>query len=121
MGFRSTFVTEDKRVIWPQWFKDKYKNVVWFPKVSGVISSKRELKLYDTFTGPDWYSLVEDIQKSIDWTDGFDMFRLVFLHECGGITRCQIEKDGIKWSEPAEWWRIQQSTHDYCYGCSDVK
>ncbi len=102
MGFRSTFVTDSYDIKWPRWFINKWKDVIWFNKnCKGVLASKKEAKVYDR-----WEKLPSDIQKAINW-DEFRVgrFILVFLHECGGITRCQIERDVIKWSEP-ETWRI---------------
>lgn len=44
---------------------------------------------------------------------------LVWLHECGGITRIEIHNDRILWSEPEEWKKVDNITHEYCNGCSD--
>jgi hypothetical protein len=65
-----------------------------------------------------WETLHEDIQRAIDWGEFLGLkFILVYLHECGGITRCQIEKDSIKWTEPETWRATEGVTHNY--GCSD--
>lgn len=116
MGFRSTFTIEDYRIKWPEWFVDKYKDSVWFNDDStGVISSKHEAKTYGLFS-----DLHLDIQKAINW-DNFSLnIVLVYLHECGGITRCQISRSSIKWSEPTEWHETNGIQHNYCYGCSDT-
>lgn len=116
MGFRSTFTTSDYDIQWPQWFRDKYAGMIWFTDDEcGPLHSVHEAKTY-----MDWKFLPEDIQAAIDWAE-FDLnFVLVYLHECGGITRCQIEKDAIKWSEPTEWRLTDGVDHSYCYGCSDV-
>ncbi len=116
MGFRSTFVTEDYSIAWPQWFRDKYGASIHFPASgSGAISSAHEEKCYGLLG-----DLPEDIQKAIDWKDFSLSFVVVFLHECGGVTRCQIERDSIKWSEPEGWTQTSGVTHNYCYGCSDA-
>lgn len=115
MGFRSTFVTEDSLVAWPDWFVEKYASTINFhAEKKGSISSNAEWKTYGI-----WAELHKDIQKLIDW-DNRENFVMVFLHECGGITRCQIEKDVIKWSEPTGWRASNWVEHDYCYGCSDA-
>lgn len=119
MGFYSTFVTEDAYIEWPDWFIEKYKDWVYFKdNKSGLISSKQESKTYST-----WEDLPEDIQKvlkeSSEW-DYKDNFILVYLHECGGITRCQINGFSITWSEPETWKEVDDVTHNYCYGCSDI-
>jgi len=119
MGFRSTFTTQHYAIQWPQWFLDKYAGAIWFTEDGiGPLHSVREDKTYDR-----WKELHTDIQRAIDWTDerrAPDNFVLVYLHECGGITRCQIEKDAIKWSEPDDWRITEGVEHKYCYGCSDV-
>lgn len=117
MGFRSTFTTVDYGAIeWPEWFKEKYKENVSFNESGrGAIHSKSECKTYGI-----WIDLHVDIQKAINWEQFTLKFVLVYLHECGGITRCQISKDSIKWSEPDSWRSEEYITHHYCYGCSDV-
>lgn len=114
MGFRSTFVSEDFSIAWPDWFIAKYAGGVHFPPSrNGAISSVCERKFYDD-------TFVEDVRRAIDWGDFDGEFVIVFLHECGGITRCQIERNRIVWSEPDTWRVTDQITHSYCYGCSDV-
>lgn len=116
MGFRSTFTTQDYGIQWPQWFREKYAGVIWFTgEGKGPLHSVREAKTYLL-----WGDLPTDIQRAIDWSNPLKNFVLVYLHECGGITRCQIEKDAIKWSEPEGWCITEGVEHNYCYGCSDV-
>lgn len=116
MGFRSTLVTEDDYGIqWPQWFRDKYAKTIMFREdCKGPLSSTRETKAY-----ADWDELPQDIQRVIDW-GRTEKFILVYLHECGGITRVKIQKDAIKWSEPSGWKETEGVDHHYCYGCSDL-
>lgn len=117
MGFRSTFTTLDYRIDWPQWFRDKYAGLIWFAEDGvGPLHPVREKKTYMA-----WKTLPEDIQRAIDWSDFGQRFVLVFLHECGGITRCQIERDSIRWTEPLTWHTTPGVTHDHCYGCSDAR
>lgn len=116
MGFRSTFTTGDYFLKWPQWFCEKYSGKIWFNEdFTGSLQSVRENKTYGL-----WQTLHKDIQLAIDWNIFKSRFVIVYLHECGGITRCQIEKDVIKWSEPASWTITSGVRHDYCYKCSDV-
>ena len=122
MGFRSTFVTEDWGFDWPEWFVEK-----WSPHVnfinrssgpSGSISSIGEGKTYGV-----WESLPADIQRTLKEypaPDYADRCVLVYLHECGGITRCEITPDSIGWSEPTGWKKTKGVEHSYCYGCSDI-
>jgi hypothetical protein len=118
MGFRSTFTTFDTGICWPQWFIGKYQDAVHFNDGKGVISARVERKCWGSY----WRELEEDIQKSIDWNgcrSGWS-FVVVFLHECGGITRVQIEKDRIVYTEPTGWAVEDFPMHEYCYGCSDA-
>lgn len=118
MGFRSTFTTEDYNIQWPQWFREKYDKKIWFAENhKGPLHS-----VYEAKTDGQWQDLHTDIQKAINWEKFLvQSFVLVYLHECGGITRCQIEKDAIKWSEPDTWRVTKGVEHDKCYGCSDVQ
>lgn len=118
MGFRSTFTTSDMGIIdWPDWFRKKYESWAYIPKF-GTMSSKKEVKIY--FTAEDFE---EDIRRAIDWDKikSKRSFVLVWLHQCGGITRVQIEKDCIKYSEPLEFHKTEGVMHaDHCWpGCSD--
>jgi len=118
MGFRSTFITVDSCTIWPGWFKEKYKEYVNFPvSRCGCISSEIECKMYYGI----FKDLPKDIQKAINWGERDLNFVIVFLHECGGITRCQIDKNNIYYSEPNSWVQTEGITHLYCYGCSDIE
>jgi len=113
MGFRSTFCTQDYSIEWPLWFKEKYHTLCF----DGGISSSREYKKYGNYLG----DLDEDIQKALNECGfGDDNFILVYLHECGGITRVQIEKDKIYYSEPTYWELTKGATHSGCYECSDI-
>lgn len=116
MGFRSTLTIEHYAITWPDWFVEKYSNSVWFGEGNkGVIASKYEAKTYGMFS-----DLHNDIQKAINWDNAPESIVLVYLHECGGVTRCQIFKDKIKWSEPESWRETDGVEHNYCYGCSDA-
>lgn len=118
-GFHSTFVTDDAGLLWPEWFRSKYKGVVNFPSGSGrgPISSCRESAVSDR-----WEELHTDIQTVLTCASNqrHKITFLVYVHECGGITKCSISDNEIKWSEPSAWKRTNGVEHDYCYGCSDI-
>lgn len=122
MGFRSMFVTEDNSTVWPDWFRTKYSGLVHFPEKNGPISSHREQKEYMAW-GVDFLA---DIQKVLreemerERSEDTDLV-LVFLHECGGITKATILPYLIDWAEPVYWRRTEGVTHSYCYGCSVVR
>lgn len=127
MGFRTTIITEDfSGIKIPKWFVNKWGNdfnfgehknsyILYHRKNTLLISSKREKKMY---YGKD-EEIFLDIQK-ICIKKGLDKFIVIMLHECGGITRVQIERDKIRLSEPSAWNEVEEVTHNYCYGCSDL-
>lgn len=116
MGFRSVFIAADHYLtIWPDWFLAKWGEACHFAEGRGAFASKRECKAYVT-----WRELPADVQRAVDWDADGPNFVIVFLHECGGVTRCQIMRDRIIWSEPTGWEQTDGITHDYCYGCSNV-
>ena len=115
MGFRSTFVTSDFNCnpsFLPDWFTEKYKSWINF---CGCLSSTCEGKTYGVFTDLD-----TDLQKALKDICSDDEVDLVFLHECGGITKFQISAEKIVISEPDKWSKVDIVTHAYCYGCSEV-
>lgn len=131
MGFRSTLITQHNYLPLPEWFVEKYKDCLYFNGAnrSGEnaqenlpLASKFEFKTYF----PIGEQLVPDIQKVMqeykdeDGDEPRDLV-LIWLHECGGITRVQINKDKVVYSEPTEWKITEGVTHHYCYGCSDVE
>lgn len=121
MGFRSTFTTEDYWIGWPGWFVLKYWDLVHSRESRGTLAAKVAAKTYPA-EGTNFSDLPEDIRRAIDWdTVDFKRFVLVYLHECGGITRVQIERDRVRYSEPVEWEETDGVTHAYCRGCSDLK
>lgn len=118
MGFRSTFVTNDCQWKWPAWFREKYISNVHFPREAGPIASVCEGKTYGMFL-----DLPADIQRALSETEtGWPAWCLVlvYVHECGGITRCEIRRDSIQWNEPTGWRTTDGVEHEYCYGCSSI-
>ena len=123
MGFRTTITSEDLGGIkLPKWFITKWRKCFNFGTGSQfrlsnhlLITSKFETKMYD---GKD-EEIFLDIQKLVR-ENNLTNFIVVMLHECGGITRVQIEKDKIRMSEPESWREVEQVEHDYCYGCSNL-
>lgn len=116
MGFRSVFITEDKAFDLPPWFFDKWRDCFHFRqddkgKLGLPISSKIEQKMHHF--SDDFH---QDLQKLID---DKGVLVLIWLHECGGMTRVEIHKQRILYSEPEGWEKTDGSTHSYCYGCSD--
>lgn len=122
MGFRSTFISEVIIEPLPNWFKDKYKEVITFFD-KGNFASYGEHKTYYLD------DLITDLQKALleigcfkKNSEKYDRkFVLVYLHECGGITRVEIHKEKIFYTEPTDWIiRDLGIEHDHCYGCSDA-
>jgi hypothetical protein len=114
MGFRSTFVTSEFNYspsFLPDWFTEKYAAWISFGK---CLSSTQEGKTYGVFQDLD-----ADLQKAIKDAGQNDKIDLVFLHECGGITKFAISAEKIVVTEPAGWNKVDSVTHSYCYGCSE--
>ena len=128
MGFRTTITTEDlsgvklPKSFVEKWQKEfnfgehKHSRNAYYQQNTFLISSKFERKMYN---GKE-EEIIVDIQR-VARLKGLDKIILIALHECGGITRFQIEKDKIRLSEPTEWKEVDDITHNYCYGCSDLK
>jgi hypothetical protein len=115
MGIRSTFITEHYGLSFPQWFVDKWSASVHFggDGDSLPISSKYEAKTYHT-----WVDLEEDIRKASNEGEWGMPIVLVWLHECGGITRVEIHPEVVLMNEPESWRQVTQVGHDYCDDCS---
>jgi hypothetical protein len=124
MGFRSAFVSEQLPVKWPEWFVDKYSRIIHFTiDNQGCISSKKETKVYDDAINIDIQRafIENNIKRKKEGLSALDKFILVYLHECGGITRVEITPYNIFYTEPLDYVKVDFITHDYCYGCSDYK
>lgn len=111
MGFRSTLISADCAIEWPAWFRKKYARILSFSP-SGVLSTPTEVKHYSEAA----LHLAPDIQRAIDWSNA-DSFFFVFLHECGGVSRCVITENTISWTEPKDWGEVDEVQHWYCYDC----
>lgn len=118
MGFRSSFITTDLGPDLPPWFLEKWGN--WWNfytsrdgKRGFPISSPFERKMGQF---ADWHT---DLQKVLREADYQHPIILAWLHECGGITRVEIHKDRILFSEPDGWTSVDYCGHSYCDGCSD--
>lgn len=124
MGFRSTLISE-AGAEWPDWFRAKYAE--WLTGNEGrtvVLATPWEMK---TYYGVGVY-LTEDVHRALTETGYFNeasdqSFSMVWLHECGGITKVQVNADGVRMSDPADWRYVHNADgdHNYCYGCSDLK
>jgi hypothetical protein len=119
MGFRSTLITEDRPIVWPDWFREKWDRWLHFTGwYHGCLATKGENKWYAQLA-----HLTEDIRRALNEQPehGRNRCVLVTLHECGGVSRCAIDTEKIVWTEPQEWAEVESPSHWYCYGCSDKK
>ncbi len=111
MGFRSTLVGQDYSGNLPKWFKDKYKNILFFGE-GVLIASQVESKHYTN-------DLFEDYQKSLIETDFFEDFpydiSIVVLAEDGFVSKVLISVKEIKY-----YWLSYddglESDHVWCQG-----
>ena len=116
MGFRSTICTFDYSNKWPEWFRDKYKYILDIGEC-GAIYSKGEFKVRD--------DICPDIQTTLneqDWFDRSDAYVVVFLSECGGVTRVVIRKDTIEWHDMDAYASRESGGmwHHYCDHCYEL-
>jgi len=113
MGFRCTFITgwPGPRKL-PVWFIEKWKDSVNFGAEAGFPLSSKER------TKANWGGIVEDIQKTLQETEYRMPIELVFVHECSGVTRVEISREQIVYSEPTTWKRVQDAYgHDLGDSC----
>jgi hypothetical protein len=122
MGFRSTFTTEHVDGSFSSAFVSKWQHVVNFRNGNELpLSAKKEAKISMTFDGLD-----KEIQAAFSWPQNVNRIVLIWLHECGGISRVEIHRDSILYSEPTEWdvaESLSDDSHhgDWCSRCSDVE
>lgn len=121
MGFRSNFITEDRRAPLPNWFIEKYPTYSYRTSEDGVksfgIAQTWESKFYNDLKEDDRFLDIQKVLKEID----LEEIVLILLHECGGITRVHITHNSITGREPTEWKEVENVEHNYCYGCSEKK
>lgn len=115
MGFRSSFTTFGWNVIQiPDWFFEKHGrdfNFMYgfghFRVLTMPISHKWQTKRSTD-------DLEQDIQKLL-WSEinpkdhMNNPFIMVWLHECGGITRVEFYPDRIVYTEPTGWKEVDAS------------
>ena len=113
MGFRSMFITEDCAFLWPEWFREKWGPLVHIPD-RGALASRAEAKVYMT-----WEELAPDIRRALKENKyGYFPLRLLWFHECGGITKMDVGIDETRYAEPSRWGAVDGVTHWHCHGCS---
>ena len=107
MGFRTTIISETKYIAWPDWFVKQYDGVltVGGRGLSSLVECKVDFLVDEVFT---------DTQKCLSAEQSL---LVLMLHECGGVTRCTIEKEKITYIEPSEYVEVNEPTHPVyeCY------
>lgn len=97
MGYRSTFITDQKYVELPEWFVEKYEGSLNFGDIDGKpgypLSSKWERKFYQNTDE----ELFLDIAKTLKPGEGVyaDAVFLSLLHEDGQMSRVVITHSKI--------------------------
>jgi hypothetical protein len=110
MGFRSTWVSEDNGIKWPEWFLEKYKEAGI--NFKGCLSSMREQAIYLEPI----QDLHNDIRKVLVELVYESPFYLVYLHECHGVTRVCITREDIL-VEELTGLKLFVDHEDHGYGC----
>lgn len=97
MGFRSVLAAQHQQPEWPLWFVEKHPRCI----DRGRLGTRQEVAVYAN----DVPVLPADIQRALTeggWTRW--PFVLVFLHECGGVTRVRIYQDRVLVETPEDGW-----------------
>ena len=92
MGQRSTFVSEYYGSNLPEWFYDKYKDVINEPNGT-LISSKQEIKLYTNDFLNDYHKA---LKESGILDEGINI-RMSVLTEGGHLTYINITSKGVEY------------------------
>jgi len=114
MGFSSTFVTDmGSTSPLPEWFVEKWQDWVYFRNDNHFpLSSKTFATVHRN-----WFFIEEDLQKAVAWDENPHLasILLVYMHECGGVTRVEIHKDHIEYHDPLSWRKVAcgNCEHDY--------
>jgi hypothetical protein len=122
MGSRAVCISEDlcmpNAFIWPEWIKEKHDHV----EFSNIVKSLYETKYL--------FNLADDIQKAV-FVDNKEVFEdgelegtrivLAILHDCGGITRCEITQNKILYTTPEKWSKSFTNYYDtpHCSACNN--
>ncbi|WP_024802639.1 hypothetical protein [Nocardia sp. BMG51109] len=120
MGFRTVVVSEDIYLALPQWFTTKHTDLHFGALLDGTTSSfplasHCERKFYKSKKD----ALFVDLRRVLVEAEYQHTVELVLLHECGGVTKVSVHRDGIRMFEPTAWREVEQISHSYCYGCSE--
>ena len=111
MGAINYFVTNRSPHPLPEWFRDRWGQSLY---LGGNLCPKFGTKY--------WSNLEEDIQRALreSWTNGLEpLVTLVYLHECGNVTRVDISVNSIHYSEPIEWREIPHTrAHEAWDSCA---
>lgn len=107
MGFRTSLISEDAYISWPDKFKKKYRHLLYMPS-GGCLSTKMPMKTYN------YKEMFEDIQKAIPWKKSKrEKFNIILLAECGGVQRVWIKPKEILYDVPTRFEFRDGLEHGY--------
>lgn len=98
MGAINYFITNRAPRPMPEWFQARWGQSL---HIGGNLCPRIGNKY--------WTGLEEDIQRALreSWTQGTEpLVILIYLHECGNVTRVDITASRVRYSEPIEWKEI---------------
>src|SRR5689334_15328263 len=98
MGATTLFVAGHTNFCAPDWLMERWKEWVSF---GGAIASRHGLKY--------WREFEMDLQRALkeSWRAGSEPYvTLIYLHECGNVTRADVGIDEIRYSEPDGWHEV---------------
>lgn len=110
MGFSSTFVTQwhgGSAGGFPEWFVRKWQDSVHFSEGYQLpLSSKAPAEAHGW-----WAEFEQDLQRAYPWeaSGAVSSLVVVYLHECGGITRAEISSEKIRYHDASQWRKTHQN------------
>ena len=103
MGSLITFASEGSFHP-PEWFKEKWEqSISW--SLGLICKSPRK----------GWSDFELDVQRAMNeaWTEGSEpILIIVYLHDCGGVSRAHIRPDEIRYCQPISWKEVS-TPHDH--------
>jgi hypothetical protein len=98
MATTTQFTSQKINFVAPDWFRQRWEKGVSFGE---AISSR--------YGGKSWSEFEQDLQRAMkdSWTVGSSpRVILMYLHECGNVTRADVTIEEIRYSEPDAWHEV---------------
>ena len=100
MSATTQFTSQTTNFLAPDWFRERWETSVSFGE---AITSR--------FGCKSWREFESDLQRAMkeSWVVGSEpRVILIYVHECGNVTRADVGIDEIRYSEPDAWQEVSQ-------------